>query len=84
MGSRTSIRPRPILPRHRGYSRIKDRSNWNVLAWQPALLGAKWGAIIRRRWATQSVLKSSISGIYQATSYSDRRQQTGKISFASR
>jgi hypothetical protein len=29
---------------------------------QPALLGANWGAIVRRRRATQSLLKRSILG----------------------
>jgi hypothetical protein len=46
--------------------------------------GARWGAIVGRRRATRRLLKRSITGIYQSSSYSVRRQPTGEVSFASR
>jgi hypothetical protein len=49
-----------------------------------APLGAKWGATVSRHSAIQSPLECSITGIYQASSYSGRRQPTGRISFASK
>jgi hypothetical protein len=47
-------------------------------------VGAKWGAIVSRHSATQSVLKRSIAAINQAASDSSRRQSTGSVSFASK
>jgi hypothetical protein len=46
--------------------------------------GAMWGAIVTRRGAIQGLLKRSITGINQSSSYSSRRQPTNQISFASR
>jgi hypothetical protein len=42
------------------------------------------GAIVSRHSATQSLLKRSITGINQVSSYNDRRQPIDTISFASR
>ena len=50
---------------------VTDIQQGSPLRW-----GAKWGAIVSRHSATQSLLKRSITGIYQASSYSGRRQPT--------
>ena len=46
--------------------------------------GARRGAIVSRHSATLSLLKCSITGIYQASSYRGRHWPTGRASFASR
>jgi hypothetical protein len=46
--------------------------------------GATCGAIVSRHRTTQSLLNRSITGINQASSYSDRRPPTGRASFASK
>jgi hypothetical protein len=44
--------------------------------------GARRGAIVSRHSATLSLLKCSITGIYQASSYRGRHWPTGRASFA--
>ena len=46
--------------------------------------GARWGAIVSRYSATQSLLKCSIIDIYQSSGYCGRRQPIDRTSFASR
>jgi hypothetical protein len=48
------------------------------------VVGAKWGAIIGRYWATSDLSSCSTSSIYQASSYGERHGPTAWISFASR
>jgi len=62
----------------------RDRSGGWQLGSAGSILGAKWGAIIRRHEATWSLLQRSISLDYQVSDYSEPYRPTVEISFASR